>query len=121
MSKGSAGALIGAGLGALFALPTGGMSVGMGAAIGGAAGSVAGTTADVIDSNKAMKSAANDANARQSAAIAALKAEQSNASTQAQEAVAARRARMASSKTVYTSPLGISGTADVARKTLLGQ
>lgn len=33
----------------------------------------------------------------------------------------AKRKRLASTKSIYSSPLGIGGEADVARKTLLGQ
>lgn len=32
-----------------------------------------------------------------------------------------KRKKVAQSKSIYTSPLGVSGQADVARKTLLGQ
>lgn len=42
-----------------------------------------------------------------------------DASAKAQES--ARRKRAAQTKTIYSSPLGISGEADLARKTLLGQ
>ena len=39
----------------------------------------------------------------------------------AEAAVLTRKKAVAKSRTVFTSPLGISGEADVARKTLLGQ
>jgi hypothetical protein len=117
----SAGAIAGMALGALFALPTGGMSVGVGAAIGGAAGSAAGNIKDVSDTNKVMKSAAANADAQAQAQAKALKDAQDTASSQAQAAVNSRRARYAASNTIFTNPLGIAGLASTAKKTLLGQ
>jgi hypothetical protein len=54
--------------------------------------------------------------------MAEVKQADSMAGEQAQAAVIEKRRRVAAgSRTVYTNPLGISGQASVARKTLLGQ
>jgi hypothetical protein len=71
---------------------------------------------------KDAKSAAADADARAKAAANELKESQAAASSNAQKALEERRKRqIAGSQSVYTSPLGIAGSADVARKVLLGQ
>ena len=46
---------------------------------------------------------------------------QADASDLAQKKVKARRIAQRTSQSVYTSPLGIAGEADIAKKTLLGQ
>ncbi len=53
------------------------------------------------------------------AAAQGLKDAQATASTQAQARLKAKTS--GASQSVYTSPLGISGTADTAKKLLLGQ
>jgi hypothetical protein len=45
---------------------------------------------------------------------------QATASSQASATAANKKRAVARSNTIYTSPLGIGGTADVARKVLLG-
>lgn len=85
---------------------------------------VASAGATVYQTQQAKKSAKNaaaDADAKQKAALKQLQDEQASASSQAQAAIQARRARIASSNTIFTSPLGLAGTAQVARKTLTGQ
>ena len=91
-------------------------------AIGGAGAAVAGSALSASSkSAKASANAAADADARAKAAANELKQSQAAAARQAQEALnARRRAQIAGSQSIYTSPLGIGGQADVARKTLLG-
>ena len=67
---------------------------------------------------KAAKSAAAGAEKANNEAIAQVKAAQNTASTQAVESIRKRTSAM--SQTVYTSPLGLSGQAEIAKKTLLG-
>lgn len=106
-----------------------GAALGTSAAVGGAAvlagGFLAAKTAtDIINSGKqakAAKNAANDAANRNAAAIQSVKDAQSSASNNAQSALEAKLRARAGSQSVYTNPLGISGTADVAKKQLLGQ
>jgi len=45
----------------------------------------------------------------------------SNAAAQARSEAQRRRRSMSRSESIYTSPLGISGQANIARRTLLGQ
>jgi hypothetical protein len=60
--------------------------------------------------------------ARQDAAAAELAQAQETASSQAQARVSKRRKRAtAGGRSIYTSPLGLGGTAQVARKSLLGE
>jgi len=68
---------------------------------------------------QAKKAAAHQAS-QQKKAAQDLKDSQAASAAQAQAAIDAKRRRMAGSESIYTSPLGIAGTADVARKTLLG-
>ena len=70
---------------------------------------------------KASKNAANDAANAQAKAIADLQTAQNTASSQAQNALDAKRRAAMSSSDIYTSPLGITGMAQTAQKTLLGQ
>jgi Rod binding domain-containing protein len=65
-----------------------------------------------------IRQGAEDANAK---AIADAKATQAAASSQAMAQIEARKRAMARSKTVYTSPLGLTTEASTARKQLLGQ
>jgi len=70
---------------------------------------------------EAAKEASWAADARAKATAQELKDGQVAAARQAQERLnARRRAQIAGSQSIYTSPLGIGGTADVTRKTLLG-
>lgn len=56
------------------------------------------------------------------AAVAEVQAAKEGAAAQAKAAISERRRRVTSgSQTVYTSPLGLSGGASLARKSLLGQ
>jgi len=90
-------------------------TAGAGVAVAGSALSASSKSA------KASANAAADADARAKAAANELKQSQAAAARQAQEALnAMRRAQIAGSQSIYTSPLGIGGQADVARKTLLG-
>jgi uncharacterized membrane protein (DUF106 family) len=70
---------------------------------------------------KAANKQAEEAARRNAAAIQEVKDAQSSASTNAQESLMNRKRAMSRSQTIYTSPLGISGQATTARKTLLGQ
>lgn len=67
----------------------------------------------------AAKNATRDAQKANIDAIASVKAAQDTASTQAAESIRRKTSNM--SQTVFTSPLGLPTSADVARKTLLGQ
>jgi len=107
-----------------------GTAVGASAATATMTGAVvAGTTAmagasvySASKQSKDAKSAAAQADARAKAAAAELKGSQDAAASQAAESLRARKAaQIAGSQSVYTSPLGIGGTAEVNRKTLLGQ
>jgi hypothetical protein len=70
---------------------------------------------------KAVKNAANDAQARNDKAIAEAKAAQTVASDQAQAQIdQKRRAMIAGSQTVFTNPLGLDTQATLTKKTLLG-
>ena len=80
------------------------------------------TAPAVISSNKAIKAtekAADDVRDRAVAEAASVKEAQQTASAQASESV--RRRAALRTKTIYTSPLGVSGSASVARKRLLGE
>uniref|UniRef100_A0A6M3K6U6 Uncharacterized protein n=1 Tax=viral metagenome TaxID=1070528 RepID=A0A6M3K6U6_9ZZZZ len=59
--------------------------------------------------------------ARETAAKEEVKQAQATATAQAKGVVTEKRRAIARSQTIYTSPLGIGGTADVSRKVLLGQ
>jgi len=95
---------------------------------------LAATTAQVSAQNSANKSAKSAADtqmrmaqASQDALVAKetaaknefLQAQQTSAS-QAQGVVTAKRRAISRSQSIYTSPLGLGGEADVARKILLG-
>jgi len=67
---------------------------------------------------KAAKNAKNDAIADNAKAVADVQKAQQTASSQAKTAIQKRKASM--TQTTFTNPLGTSGSADVARKTLLG-
>ena len=58
--------------------------------------------------------------AKEVAAKNELAASQATASAQASTTASNKKRAVARSNTIYTSPLGIGGTADVARKVLLG-
>ena len=66
------------------------------------------------------QAAQDDIVARDAAAKADVKQARDTATKQAQATVTQKKRAIARSQTIYTSPLGIGGTADVARKTLLG-
>jgi len=111
-SSGKSKAALGAALGVLLAAPTGGMSMGMGAAYGAAAG---GTVGSMEDTNKLQKAALSNLpimpevpKIEDMAGTAAAKAK-------------SKRSAIARSRSIFTSPLGIAGEAEVAKKTLLGQ
>jgi len=101
-----------------------GTALGTSAAVGGAvvAGTVAKVGMDIAagqQAKKAAKKASQDVSTQNAAAIQNLKDSQANASTQAQAAIDARR--RAASQTIFTSPLGVTQQASVAKKQLLGQ
>jgi hypothetical protein len=82
----------------------------------------AGTGAAVADSHqqkKALKSAAAGEQDRVNRSI--KEAKDAEATSAAQAGAAVRRRLMNRTQTVYTSPMGVSGAAGAARKTLLGQ
>lgn len=83
------------------------------------------TTATIHQSNMARKSAKSQAEAqisREKAAAEKLQLAQSTASSQAQARISQRkRAIAAGGRTIRTNPLGIGGTASVAKKKLLGE
>ena len=83
------------------------------------------TVATVFESSrqrKEAKSAAAAADQRQQAAQKKLRQAQETASAQASARVEQQKRRARSGgQTIYTSPLGIGGTASVARKKLLGE
>jgi hypothetical protein len=70
---------------------------------------------------KQMKEVSDEAAAREQKATAELQASQATASSQAAEVLKKRKAISSKSTNIFTSPLGLSGTATTARKTLLGQ
>ncbi len=80
-----------------------------------------GTVISSRDPAKPMEKAMEQSNAQTAASVEAAK----QASIKAKETTIAkttsRRAAVARSKSIYTSPMGISSEADVAKKTLLGQ
>lgn len=86
---------------------------------------LAGTGASIANTQqqaKSSKSAANAAAAQSAQAISDLKSSQAAASSQAQAVISQKQRRVkAASQSIYTNPLGIGGTANVARKYLLGQ
>ena len=59
--------------------------------------------------------------AREAKANEELKQAAATSEAQAKGTITAKKRAMARSETIYTSPLGIGGQADVARKMLLGQ
>lgn len=72
-----------------------------------------------IDQRKDAKRAIGDMQAQNQAATQSLKDAQGEASGKAQSLLKRRTSSI--SQTIYTSPLGLSGMASTARKTLLGQ
>lgn len=70
---------------------------------------------------KEIKKATENVAQQNAAAIQSAKDAQASASSQAQAAMESRKRAMAGSQTIFTSPLGIAGSATTARKTLLGQ
>ena len=99
-----------------------------------AAAAVIGTQQSISASNNAQKTAKsqNDTNmrtaqasqdalvAKEAPATADVQKAQETASSQAKAVVTNKKRAVARSSNIYTSPLGIGGTADVARKVLLG-
>ena len=82
-----------------------------------------GTTAVVSakqshDERKAMKNAAHDADVKQQEL--AQKAKEAEQIAKQEAAEKARKKQAAQTKTIYTSPLGISSEADIKKPTLLG-
>lgn len=73
------------------------------------------------DAAKANIAIQESAMARDKAAADALAAAPAVAATKAQQATIKRRKASARTQSVRTSPLGLGGEADVARKKLLGQ
>ena len=70
----------------------------------------------------AAESANSAAIKRQDDAAAKLESDQASAAAQASSNMAQRKRRViAGSKSVYSSPLGLSGSANLARKKLLGE
>lgn len=93
-----------------------------GAAVLVGAGAAGSSVQQSTQSRKAAKSSAEGAVQRQQKAATALKEAEEGASAQAQARITERKRRVTSgSKSIYTSPLGIAGEANLARKTLLGQ
>ena len=70
------------------------------------------------DQRKAIKNAQADATARNDKALADAQAAKDIAGQQAQAAIDSRK--RASTQTIFTSPLGIAGQANTAKKMLLG-
>jgi len=69
---------------------------------------------------KAIKNAANDAQAANDKALADAQAEKDTAASRAQAQVMEKRRRIASNETIMTSSAGLSGQAKTAKKALLG-
>ena len=82
-------------------------------------GAAAYTISSSLKQAKQADKAAQAVQQQNSAAIQEVKTATSTASEQAQNVIRARRA--SATQTIYTSPLGIAGQANVSRKTLLGQ
>ena len=72
-----------------------------------------------LGADKDIKNATNDIKVQNDAAIKKLQDSQEQSSVKETDNVKRRMARF--TQTNYSSPLGISGQANVARKTLLGQ
>jgi hypothetical protein len=99
-----------------------------------AAAMAVGTQQSISSANTAGKSAKSQADtqmrmaqasqdtlvAKEVAAKNELATQQATASSQASATASNKKRAVARSNTIYTSPLGIGGTADVARKVLLG-
>jgi hypothetical protein len=66
------------------------------------------------------KNAIENTNAANAKAISDAKMAQETAATQAQASVTDKKRAIARSRSVYTSPLGLSDQATTAKKTLLG-
>jgi len=83
----------------------------------------AGATYGIAQLAKGPKTSATSATSMpQAPAVAAPTAPQpTQVAKTAEAAVLTRKKSIAKSRTVFTSPLGIAGEAEVARKTLLGQ
>lgn len=67
-----------------------------------------------------QRAAQEELKAKDAAAKADVEKAQVTATSQAQASLTKKKRAVARSESIYTSPLGIGGTADVARKTLLG-
>lgn len=104
------------GLAATASGMSGGAVLGLGLATAAATGYMAAQNKKV---QKSANNAANDAQIANQAAIQNVKDAQGNASAQAASTIAARRRTQ--SQTVYTSPLGVTEQASVAKKSLLGE
>ncbi len=70
---------------------------------------------------KSSSTAIQDQQAMNRQAVAEAKAVETTATQQATSAVASKKRSRVRSRSVYTSPLGIGGQANVAKKALLGQ
>lgn len=79
------------------------------------------SAASAADTQARMVQASNDALvAKEEKAVAKVEAAQATSEAQAKETVTKKKKAIARSRTIYTSPLGIGGEAEVVRKTLLG-
>jgi len=122
MSKSIGGGALGAILGGLFALPTGGMSVLAGMGYGAAAGGLAGMSADMKDAAKMASSVLPQATAELPATPQVVdEAGTAGAAVTAVAKAKSKRAAMARSKTIFTSPLGLTEESELNTKTLLGK
>lgn len=92
-----------------------------GLAIATAAGSIAQGVTSTQSQANAAKKAANAAAANNAAAISQAQDSVNAAGANASAAMKKRNQAMARSKSIYTSPLGITTQAQTAKKTLLGQ
>lgn len=112
------GAAIGATGSAAAIATAGGMAIAGGVATAAAIGT---TVANTQAQAKASKQAASQQQAQTNTSIADLNQAKDAASTVAQASLATKQRLRAGSQTIFTSPLGISGQATTAKKTLLGQ
>ncbi len=100
-----------------MALSTTALIVGGLAAAGSIGASVYNTQRQVSAQRESQEQARN----LQAQALAEQKASVKKAESQAQESMRQQARSRYGSRSIYTSPLGIQGEANVARKTLLGQ
>jgi hypothetical protein len=119
------GAAIGAIAGLALAPFTAGTSLAMtaatAAAIGGGIGGAVGMAGDTRQGDKAAKTAKSIAEGQNAAAISYAKGMEAKSSSLASETIASQKRAAARSRTIFTSPLGLSEQAMTASKTLLGQ